>query len=112
MITKSINVLGTEYTLNQEVLSSDNPAMNANYGFCDSSIKEINIAKFESSEPDDLKNIKVFMDKVTRHEIIHAFLEESGLSECCEWARNEEMVDFFAQQIPKMVKVFNKIEVL
>lgn len=112
MKSKKINILGTEYTLNQEVLSSENENMNANYGFCDHSIKEINIGLFVSEESDDLKNIKQFESKVTRHEIIHAFIEESGLAECCDWAINEEMVDYFAKQIPKMVKLFKEINVL
>ena len=43
-----------------------------------------------------------------RHEIIHAFLYESGMKECSSatqsWVENEEMVDWFAIQIPKIVK--------
>lgn len=112
MKSQKVNILGEEYTLNEEVLPKDRFAMNDNYGFCDHSIKEINIGKFENTEPDDLVSTEVFVKKVIRHEIIHAFLEESGLSECSEWARNEEMVDFFAKQIPKMVKVFNKLNVI
>ena len=50
-----------------------------------------------------------------RHEVIHAYLSESGLNsssngvEC--WVRNEEMVDWFAVQIPKIVKTFNELGV-
>ena len=49
-----------------------------------------------------------------RHEIIHAYLSESGLSantSCCytAWAENEEMVDWFAMQAPKIFKTFQEV---
>lgn len=37
-----------------------------------------------------------------RHELIHAFLGESGLRSDSEWAENEEMVDYFAIQFEKI----------
>ena len=51
-----------------------------------------------------------------RHEIIHAFLNESGLSDSSNsveaWAKNEEMVDWFAIQSPKIFKVFQDLDIL
>ena len=45
-----------------------------------------------------------------RHEIIQAFLNESGLQGSSvtagPWARNEEMVDRFAIQSPKIYEAF------
>lgn len=38
--------------------------------------------------------------------IVHAFLFESGLAENSEWAQNEEMVDWFACQAPKIYAAF------
>lgn len=50
---------------------------------------------------------------IMRHEIIHAFLDESGLQMSSfasgAWAENEEMADWFALQLPKMVKVFREV---
>lgn len=50
------------------------------------------------------------------NEILHAFLYESGLREnsrgCTAWAENEEMVDWFAIQIPKIVKVYKELNIL
>ena len=43
-----------------------------------------------------------YVRKVKRHEIIHAFLLESGLAECSDWAQNEEMVDWLARMGPKI----------
>ncbi len=50
--------------------------------------------------------------KNKRHEIIHAFLFESGLAENSEWAQNEEMVDFFAIQFPKLMEVFKNADAI
>ena len=52
-----------------------------------------------------------------RHEIIHAFLHESGLADSAirpeeSWAMNEEMVDWFALQAPKIFKVFKAADCL
>ena len=48
---------------------------------------------------------------------MHAFLNESGLqsaANACDgsWARNEEMVDWFAIQSPKIYKVFAELDIL
>ena len=43
-----------------------------------------------------------------RHEIVHAFLYESGLDVSSEWARNEEIVDWIALQTPKLQKAFEE----
>lgn len=51
-----------------------------------------------------------------RHEVIHAFLFESGLAENSNtsdaWAVNEEMVDWLAIQAPKIFSTFKKMNIL
>lgn len=42
-----------------------------------------------------------------RHEIIHAFFEESGLD---EYSENEELVQWLAIQFPKILEVFNRLD--
>jgi hypothetical protein len=59
--------------------------------------------------------IKQAQEKTTlRHEIIHAFIAESGLRgsslDVSHWALNEEMVDWFALQLPKMLSVFELLD--
>ena len=53
-----------------------------------------------------------YTKKTLRHEIVHAFLMESGLHNATKiggpWARNEEMVDWFALQGPKLVKAWTE----
>lgn len=60
---------------------------------------------------------EAYRKKTLRHEIMHAFLNESGLSDDSNrfdgaWAKNEEMVDWFAIQSPKIFKVFVELGIL
>ena len=62
--------------------------------------------------------IEKYYPQVLRHEIIHAFLNESGLQWNSGiitnrgWAKNEEMVDFFAIQFPKIQRVFEELKII
>jgi hypothetical protein len=42
-----------------------------------------------------------------RHELVHAFLFESGLHND-SWAANEAAVDWIANQFPKILKAFQE----
>ncbi|HEX3022205.1 MAG TPA: hypothetical protein VHP81_07420, partial [Lachnospiraceae bacterium] len=86
-----VNVLGTEYTISKEVSDIDDSRMKNSDGYCDWTTKQIKIAAMQESDT-TLKDLTKYKNKVLRHEIIHAFFEESGLSECSDYARNEEMV--------------------
>lgn len=51
-----------------------------------------------------------------RHEIIHGFMEESGLNrnvgQCAEhWVQNEDCVQWLAMQSPKIFKLFKELEI-
>lgn len=46
--------------------------------------------------------------KIVRHEIVHAFLKESGLDCNSDWARNEEIVDWIALQGPKIMAAWTE----
>ena len=106
-----IDVLGQEYTISI-VSESEDPKLEANNGYCDCSAHEIVICNSDDFAEDvyALKDMKAYIKKVTRHEIIHAFLCESGLQGCSSatncWAYNEEMIDWFAIQSPKIIKAF------
>lgn len=98
-----VSILGRMYEVREGTPSTDVRLKSAD-GYCDSSIGVCVIDKMEPEE-DSLKDLTVFKQKVMRHELIHAFLEESGLREQCEWA-TEEMVDWVAMQFPKMLAAF------
>ena len=111
---KIVDILGTPYIFVLEN-RKDNPLYESNNsdGYCDSSVHEIHVAIEEPTPKSDMVP-NVYRKAVARHEIVHAFLHESGLSTCsgkydCGWSMNEEMVDWIALQAPKMAKVFSMI---
>lgn len=107
-----VDILGTEYSIVKRLNSKDEKLDDSD-GYCDESIKLIVVEDFISDNR-SLNDLNWYSNKVLRHEIIHAFLKESGL-DCNsndEWARNEEMIDYFAIQLPKIVKAMNELNIL
>ena len=115
------NILGTEYEIVFKDYD-DEPAFSKNGidGYCDSIEKVICVGNkntFPDWEDETEKYCKKAQKATLRHEIIHAFLCESGLQDNSialnnvAWARNEEMIDFFAIQFPKIKKVFEDLNI-
>lgn len=101
-----INVLGTEYDV--ELLDERDETMkvvNAD-GYTDFSTKEIKILH-QKYEIGDRKDIKKYQSNVLRHELIHAFLFESGIEFGMQF-HSEACVDFFAIQFQKIMKMFEE----
>ena len=110
-----INILGTEYNfefmLDEEIAKEMDGELGQYGGFCDGYLKKIGIAECDQlKDGDDVKAI--LRAESVRHEVVHAFLNESGLRGNCEWSQNEELVDWIALQFPKMAKVFTELGVL
>lgn len=103
----TVNVLGTEWTIKTEN-RANNAGLIENDALCDDSTKEITMADLDAeADAIDAKNdINFVKKKVLRHELTHAFLCESGLCECSDWAQNEEFVDWIAIQGPKLYKAW------
>ena len=116
-----INVLGTEYQIIKKAYA-DEPTFAEKHidGYCDSFQKQIVYCDLDTfdrwnNEPTLAK--RECEKEILRHEITHAFLSESGLADSSNpvevaWARNEEMVDWFAIQSPKIYKVFAELDIL
>lgn len=116
MEKKTINILGTEWTIitceekESELLNGKNRD-----GVTDDSIKTMYVCE---KKPDcELQDYEMWKKLSLRHEIFHAFLFESGLDTSSyiynePWAINEEMVDWFAIQAPKIFKVFQELDIL
>lgn len=110
-----LKILGTEYSL-QYLSSKEDKKLENLDGYTDFYLKRIVVEKdFENRLFDETK-IKNYQNKILRHEIIHAFLLESGL-ECnslkvYNWAENEEMVDWIAIQSPKIFKIYKELDIL
>ncbi len=103
-----VNILGTDYEIIREK-ESKSPKMKEASGYCEMYSKKIVLDDFD---PDELtvEHLDEFKNKVLRHEIVHAFLIESGLDNCCEWARTEECVDWIVRQIPKLYSAMKSVE--
>ena len=112
MITgqRRINVLGTDVKIEFRK-EADDPQLEDCYGYFDAS-ESLIVVKIPEKEKHSMGNLENCQKKTLRHEIVHAFLYESGLDwsaasvDC--WATNEEMVDWFAIQTPKIFKVFKE----
>lgn len=100
MFNDTVDILGTEYKVYIKTPEED-AKLNECNGYTDWTKKEICIGKFEPHVM-SLQNQEAFLQKVLRHEIVHAFLFESGLTR--DWAHNEDMVDWVAMQIEKINK--------
>lgn len=112
-----VNILGSEWSVkfgNEE----EYPNLAEMDGYTDPSTREIVVDDMKASQGQigAKADLKSYQKQVVRHEIIHAFLLESGLdsnsNSADSWAVNEEMVDWFAIQSPKIFKVFNKLELM
>lgn len=105
-----INILGQEYKIKNQKEEENEKLKNAD-GICEFYSKEIIVCDIVEDK-DTFSNFQEYRNKVLRHEIIHAFIHESGLDIMSEWARNEEMVDYFAIQLPKIAKIFKELQIL
>lgn len=114
---KNVNVLGVEYTIEVVRISEcDLLKKNTWCGSCNNLTRKILIG--DPSEEEFFGKLseeeQVLQTKRTlRHEITHAFLNESGLQDDSSvpgggWAQNEEMVDWIAIQTPKLFKAFQE----
>lgn len=112
-----VDVLGTEYTIETHKVSED-PALEEGRlaGYCSEEGKLIVVADMSEEKyfrHMDKNEQKTYRKKTLRHELIHAFLNESGLSDSssvpsCGWAKHEEMVDWLAIQLPKIFVAFEE----
>lgn len=84
-----INILGTEYDI-RIIDKSEDTRLEESAGICDYTDKTIIIGKGYDT---DLKKPLEALKKTIRHELVHAFLFESGLASQCYWAESEEVID-------------------
>lgn len=111
-----VNILGTEYLI-KFGNENDYPSLNGIDSYCDSSTKEIVVDDMKKTEGEigAKGNLAEYQKTCIRHEIIHAFMEESGLSGNFEHKSigiEETTVDWFAIQSPKIFKVFQELNIL
>lgn len=116
-----IDILGTEYDLSMYAYTEKSIFKDKSIdGYCDSIRKEIVICDMKTHpvfENEPVGYCNEIEKQTMRHEIVHAFFNESGLQECGlqysgSWAKNEEMVDWIALQAPKLLKAFKEADAL
>ena len=109
-----VYVLGTKYNI-KLISESDDPMLKTLGGYTDQTAHKI-VVKLIEKQSDSVQNLADYSKNIMRHELIHAFLFESGLGTCANevdcWSQNEEMVDWFAYQSPKIFKLFQQLNCL
>lgn len=85
-MVKTVNILGTEYRIEVHKRSEDEfMRKNGADGYCSADGKLIVIADTSEKESfPDMTDIEqsAYRKRLLRHEITHAFLDESGLQHC------------------------------
>lgn len=118
---QTVNVLGSEYKIIKKKYD-DEPYFKkfSCDGYCDQQDREIVVCDMSTYHGCDsiTEHAKEVKEKeILRHEIVHAFLNESGLTWSANsfsesWAKNEEMVDWIAIQFPKILKAYQEVGAL
>ena len=113
MDDKMVQILGTLYAVRFDVPEEKMPE--GADGCMDQSTHMIKIAKIEASR-ESLQNLDSYKKKVLGHEIVHAFLYESGLwnnsGDIRSWGQSEEIADWIAIQSPKIFRAFKDVDAL
>ena len=114
-----VNVLGTPYEIIIKKYYEDEIFERKSIdGYCDGYQKKIvvcDMRTYKGWENEEEKTIFLAQMHTIRHEIVHAFLNESGLMDCActidgAWAHNEELVDWIAVQGEKIHRAWMDAE--
>lgn len=117
----TVNILGTEYSIIVKKYEEDEIFERRSLdGYCDGLTKKIvvcDMSTYKGWEYEEKDTIEAAQKETLRHEIVHAFLNESGLMDSafnvdCAWSKNEEMVDWIAIQGPKIYKAWAEVGAL
>ncbi len=110
----NVDILSQSYRVEFLAEDKDSKFGNAD-GYIDPTIHLIRVAFLKPSKS-SVQDLAIYAKKVMRHEIVHAYLYESGLAEnsfsVANWATNEEMVDWIAKQFPKMKRTMETLNCL
>lgn len=103
-----VNILGSEWTV-RSATETEEPRLENKNGFTDWTARLICL---ERELQGDIGSMETYMNKVIRHELIHAFMDESGFGDCFEhkdFGQEETVVDWFAYQMPKIMELADNI---
>lgn len=116
-----VNILGTTYTITKKKFDEEESFARLSIdGFCNGLTKEIIVCEMKTYKGWDheTEDTIIAAEKQTlRHEIVHAFFNESGLMDSSSvysgaWVKNEELVDWIANQGEKIYKAWKEADCL
>ena len=106
-MSTTINILGTDYGFTESKEELDSRLESCD-GYHDGYAKIICVNNdYNENHSSAIRNFPEFRKKIKRHEIIHAFLHESGLM---KYNDDELLVEWLAIQFPKMLSAFQKVD--
>ena len=117
----TVNILGTQYEIIVKKYDEEEEFDRRSIaGFCDGYAKEIVVCDmhtYKNWEHEAEKTVVAVQKQTLRHEIVHAFFDESGLMDSssvveCPWSKNEEMVDWIANQGMKIYRAWQEADAL
>lgn len=108
-----VNIMGTKYEI---VRLTADEVEDSFGGFCDPDLKRIEVIRLNTHKEWQSCSEKKQNEReklILRHEIVHAFLNESGIRDNgaafeISWAHNEEMVDWIAIQGEKIYRAWQE----
>ena len=109
----NINILGSEWSIDYKTPETDGALSNAR-GYTNYASRRI-VINMSTRGFFTTDEYLFYLKKVLRHEIIHAFLFESGLGKNLEHRKlghEETMVDWIALQFPKIYQAFREADCL
>lgn len=110
----ALTILGSEWTMRIATIEEEPILANAD-GITDWSTKTMLIKAKQGESEFPLADFQSYQKEVRRHEIVHAYLFESGLgNDFChpEYGHDETTIGWMAIQIPKMMETFRRADAL
>ena len=108
-IDTTVMILGAVWTV-RSATEAEDPRLEGVNGFTDWTTRTICL---EKNIHGNLGSMETYMNKVIRHEVVHAFMFESGLGDSFEhkdYGQEETIVDWFAFQMGNIVNVTMDIQ--
>lgn len=116
-----IDIMGSKWTIVTKTFFEDDAFDSLGVGgYCEMLTRNIvvcDMSTYPGYEAESAKFIANLNKEILRHEVIHAYLFESGLNSSCHksngpWALDEEIIDWIALQAPKFLQTFKTLGIL
>lgn len=102
---QEVYILGTPYEIVSDAEVEDKHKLYGNDGLAELYSKKLVVNLEHVVDDNNYEHSELYYRKVLRHEMIHAFFHESGLT---QYADDEVLVDFLALQLDKMFNIMNQ----